>query len=146
MLFYITMWDSPFIVPVAAFAMVLGIIIAQQVAQAHKRRLQSEERLAAIARGLPLPSEPLSEPVTSEAAQRRRARSLRTAAIVLTSTSAGTAVFAFLLVWILQERDILSLAALSVVPLAIGIGLFVDYRFQTREIEQLAADSRSTNP
>lgn len=139
------MWNSPFIVPVAAFAMVLGIIIAQQLNQAHRRRLQSEERLAAIARGLPLPPEPLPEPAFSEAAQRRRARGLRTAAIVLTAVSVGTALFAFLLVWILQERDILSLAALSVVPLAIGIGLFVDYRFQIREIQQLPADSTAAN-
>lgn len=139
------MWNSPFIVPVAAFAMVLGIVIAQQLNQAHRRRLQSEERLAAISRGLPLPPEPLPEPVSTEAAQRRRARGLRTAAIVLTSTSVGTALFAFLLVWILQEREILSLAALSVVPLAIGIGLFVDYRFQTREIEQFSSGSTAGN-
>jgi membrane protein YdbS with pleckstrin-like domain len=146
MLFYIATFDSPFIVPVAAFAMVLGIIIAAQVAEYNKRRLQSEERLAAIAKGIPLPPEQLVEPMSNEAAQRRRARGLRTAAIVLISVSLGTALFAFLLVWILQENDILSLAALSVVPLAIGIGLFVDYRLQTRELEQLSADSSSLTP
>ena len=58
----------------------------------------------------------------------------------------GPALFAFLLVWILQERDIFSLAALSVIPLAIGIGLFVDYRFQIQEIERLAANSSSITP
>ena len=144
MLYLISMWASPFIVPVACFAMVLGIIVAAQVSQYQKRRLQSEERLAAIARGLPLPPEPLPEPVNYD--PRSRARGLRTAAIVLISISLGTAFFAFLLVWILQEHDVLTLAALSVVPLTLGIGFFIDYRLQIRELEYPSAESSSITP
>lgn len=134
MLYFISMWDSPFIVPVATFAMVLGIVIAGQVAQYQKRRLQSEERLAAIARGLPLPPEPQPDPISAESAQRNRIRNSRTTAIILICASLGTAIFAFLLVWILQERDILTLAALSVIPFTLGIGFFIDYRIQTSEL------------
>lgn len=137
------MWNSPFVVPVALFIMVLGIVIATRIAEYQKRRLQSEERLAAIARGIPLPPEPLPEPISNEAAQRRSARGLRTAAIVLIAVSLGTAAFAFLLVWILQNRQIYSLAAVAVIPLAIGIGLFVDYRLQMRELDRISAELRS---
>jgi hypothetical protein len=47
--------SSPFIIPVAAFAMVLGIVIVNTISGYNTRRLQSEERLAAIAKGLPIP-------------------------------------------------------------------------------------------
>jgi hypothetical protein len=45
---------SPFIVPVAACMMVLGIVVASMWAANRSREMKSQERLAAIARGLPL--------------------------------------------------------------------------------------------
>jgi hypothetical protein len=124
---------SPFIIPVAAFAMVLGIVIANNISNYHTRKLQSEERMAAIAKGLPIPEPPPAEPV-AVVDQRKRARGLRTGGIVCVAVGVGLALFSFALTWIVQEHDVLSVAAAGLIPLAIGIGLLVDYAFQMRDL------------
>jgi Domain of unknown function (DUF6249) len=128
---------SPFVVPVAAFAMVLGIIIVNTISGYHTRRLQSEERLAAIAKGIPIP-DPTPEPIPV-VDQHRRARGLRTGGIVCTSVGIGLAVFGFALTWIVGEHDVLAVSASGIIPLAVGIGLLVDYAFQKRDLEQQQA-------
>ena len=123
---------SPFVVPVAAFAMVLGIIIVNTISGYHTRRLQSEERLAAIAKGLPIP-EPTPEPIPV-VDQHRRARGLRTGGIVCVSVGLGLAFFGFALTWIVGDHDVLAVAASGIIPLAVGVGLLVDYAFQKRDL------------
>ncbi len=125
---------SPFVVPVAAFAMVLGIIIVNTISGYHTRRLQSEERMAAIAKGLPIP-EPSPEPIPV-VDQHRRARGLRTGGIVCTSVGLGLALFGFALTWIVGDHDVLAVSASGIIPLAVGIGLLVDYAFQRRDLAQ----------
>ncbi len=136
MLLMLMNYDGPFIVPLGVFAMVLGIVVASQVAEYSKRRLQAEERMAAIAKGIPLPPDPVPDPGAALLNQRNRARGLRTAGIVLVTGSIGAALFAFLLVWITQEHDALVVAACAVVPFFIGIGLLVDYWLQIRDVQQ----------
>jgi hypothetical protein len=128
---------SPFVVPVAAFAMVLGIIIVNTISGYHTRRLQSEERLAAIAKGIPIP-DPTPEPIPV-VDQHRRARGLRTGGIVCTSVGIGLALFGFALTWIVGEHEVLAVSASGIIPLAVGIGLLVDYAFQKRDLEQQQA-------
>ncbi|MES2389994.1 MAG: hypothetical protein V4555_00025, partial [Acidobacteriota bacterium] len=48
-------WQSPFIVPVAGCVMILGIVVAGIWSSIRQREMQSQERLAAIAKGMPLP-------------------------------------------------------------------------------------------
>jgi hydrogenase-4 membrane subunit HyfE len=128
--------NSPFIVPVAVFAMVLGIVIVNSISMYHTRRLQSEERLAAIAKGLPIPEpSPESIPVVD---QHRRARGLRTGGIVCVSVGIGLALFGFALTWIVGDHDVLAVSASGIIPLAVGIGLIVDYAFQKRDLAQQA--------
>ncbi len=128
---------SPFIVPVAAFAMVLGIVIVNTISGYQTRRLQSEERLAAIAKGVPIP-EPTPEPIPV-VDQHRRARGIRTGGIVCVAVGVGLSLFGFALTWIVQEHDVLVVAASGLIPLAIGVGLLVDYAFQRRDLaHQLA--------
>ncbi|HEX3472836.1 MAG TPA: DUF6249 domain-containing protein [Silvibacterium sp.] len=129
--------NSPFIIPVAAFAMVLGIIIVNTVSGYHNRRLQSEERMAAIAKGLPIP-EPSPEPIPV-VDQHRRARALRTGGIVCVAVGVGLALFSFALTWIVQEHDVLAVAAAGLIPLFIGLGLLVDYGFQIRDLKRSEA-------
>ena len=128
---------SPFVVPVAAFAMILGIIIVNTISGYHTRRLQSEERLAAIAKGIPIP-EPIPEPIPV-VDQHRRARAMRTGGIVCVATGLGLSVFGLLLTWIVQEHNVLVVAAAGLIPLAIGVGLVVDYAFQKRDVAQQQA-------
>jgi hydrogenase-4 membrane subunit HyfE len=129
---------SPFIIPVAAFAMVLGIVIVANISNYHNRRLKSEERMAAIAKGIPLPPENDLSTLVDVAAKastisgQDRARGLRTGGIVLASIGVGLALLGFCLDWILQERDVLAVSAAGLIPLVIGIGLIVDYALRNR--------------
>lgn len=132
-----SMFFSPFVIPVAAFALVLGIVIANNIANYNTRKLQSEERMAAIAKGLPLP-EPSAEPV-AVVDQRKRARGLRTGGIVCVAVGIGLALFSFALTWIVGEHDVLAVAAAGLIPLAIGVGLLVDYAFQMRDLNSSGA-------
>jgi len=135
--------SSPFIIPVAAFAMVLGIVIVANISNYHTRRLKSEERMAAIAKGIPLPPEPSSELTALGQMERlsaseeatRKARGLRTGGVVLVAVGVGMALFSFCLTWIVQERDVLSVAAAGLIPLAIGVGLLVDYALRNRTLQ-----------
>ncbi|HEX5233936.1 MAG TPA: DUF6249 domain-containing protein [Silvibacterium sp.] len=131
---------SPFIVPVAAFAMVLGIVIVANISNYHNRRLKSEERMAAIAKGIPLPPDPennLADLVdvagrASVMGGTHRARGLRSGGVVLISIGVGLGLFSLCLSWIIQEHDALVVGAAGIIPLAIGVGLLVDYALRNR--------------
>jgi hypothetical protein len=135
---------SPFIVPVASFALVACIFIAGSAAKTRKRELESQERLAAIAKGL-IPPPTLEELALTQGrpasnAIRRRAN-IRLAGIVLLGSAAGIILFFVALAAILQERDVLCGAAAGLIPLGIGIGFLVDARIQAREIDASIADT-----
>jgi len=128
-------FDSPFIIPVAALAMVLGIIIVVNIASYHTRKLKSEERMAAIAKGIPLPPDLEQIPDQSPTfTPWQRARGLRTGGIVCVSVGIGMALFSFALTWIVQEHDVLAVAAAGLIPFAIGVGLLVDYSLRARSL------------
>jgi hypothetical protein len=64
-------------------------------------------------------------------------RGSRTTALVLIGVGLGMALFGGMLAAIEHDREVLVVAAVSVIPLAIGIAFFVDYRLQKAEIERL---------
>lgn len=125
---------SPFVIPVAAFAMVLGIVIVANIANYHNRKLKSEEHMAAIAKGISLPPEVEADyaPVDPGAGSAATARGLRTGGIICISVSVGMALFSFFLSWIVQEHDVLAVAAAGLIPFAIGVGLLIDYALRTK--------------
>ncbi len=134
---------SPFIVPVASFALVACIVIASSAAKTRKRELESQERLAAIAKGL-IPPPTLEELALTQGrpasnAIRRRAN-IRLAGIVLLGSAAGIILFFVALAAILQERDVLCGAAVGLIPLGIGIGFLVDARIQSHELDATDPD------
>lgn len=102
------------IVGFAAVVMVFAIPLAAIYAMYRVRRLRTEERLAAIARGITVPM----QPELTEAARSRRA------GILLTSGAIGyTLAFALIA---RAEPDAWVAAAFGVIPLAVGIGFFLD--------------------
>ena len=131
--------NSPFIVPVASFVMVLGIVAVGAWSNSRKREMESQERLAAIAKGIVLPPTPAEiaaaqgRPATSLV---RRRANIRLAGIVLLGASAGIALFFIALASILQERDVLCGAACALIPFGIGVGFLIDTRIQSREIDE----------
>jgi len=130
--------DSPFIVPVAGCIMILGIVVAGIWSGVRTEEMKNQERLAAIARGVPLP--PTSEELAiihgkpSIDATRRRGNTRR-AGIVLLGCAGGLIMFFIALASILHVREVLCGAAAGLIPLGIGIGFLVDARIQTQELE-----------
>ena len=132
-------FNSPFIVPVASFIMVLGIVAVGAWSNARKRELESQERLAAIAKGITPP------PTAAELAATqgrpaislvRRRANIRLSGIVLLGAAAGIALFFIALAAVLRERDVLCGAACALIPFGIGVGFLIDTRIQSREIDE----------
>jgi hypothetical protein len=133
--------ESPFIVPVAGCVMILGIVLGGIWSGIRNREIQSQERLAAIAKGVPVP------PTVEELAimhgkptsdLKRRRANIRLAGIILLGAAAGLIVFFIALAAILRERDVLAGAAVGLVPLGIGLAFMIDTRIQSREIDEAA--------
>lgn len=98
----------------AAVVMSLGIPIAALYTYFRVRRLRTEERLAAIARGVDIPM----EPELSQAAHSRRN------GILLVCGALGyTATFSLIA---RVEHDAWIAASFGIIPLCVGVGYFVD--------------------
>jgi hypothetical protein len=131
--------NSPYIVPVAGCLMIFGIVAVSNWSGARTREMESQERLAAIAKGLvpPPTKEELALSQTRPASNTLRRRgNVRLGGIVLLGTAAGLILFFIALAAILGERDVLSGAAVGLIPLGIGVGFLIDARIQSREIEE----------
>ncbi len=107
----------------AAVTMVLGIPLGAMYTHYKVKNLRTEERLAAIARGVEIPMEP-------ELSQ--SARSLR-AGIRLVSGAFGYIATFGIIARIAQEPDTWSAAAFGAIPLAVGIGYFLDATLLRRD-------------
>ena len=109
------------VVGLVAVILTCGIPIAGMYTYFRVRHLRTEERLAAIARGVEIPM----QPELSEGARSRRA------GILLTAGSLGyMATFALIG---RVEQDAWTAAAFGIIPLAIGLGFFVDWALIRRD-------------
>src|ERR1700722_3521932 len=138
-------FNSPFIVPIGAFAGAIVAVIAGIWSQAHAVRVKAEQRMAMLARGMSVAE---IEQLLGSGQEEKKAptdplRSLgnvRRVGIVLVSTGVGLVLFFFALPAIIGERAILSGAAAGLIPLAIGIGFFIDYNLQKRELSRFGLE------
>jgi hypothetical protein len=142
---------SPFIVPVAGCVVGIVAIICGIWLEGHKRRIKSEERIAMISRGVPLAEiekmlgvgdeekPPVKDPLRSLGNARR-------AGIVLVSVGVGLILFFLVLTEILHVREVLSGAAAGLIPLAIGVGFFIDYTLQKRELSRFGLEVGAESP
>jgi len=110
------------VVGFAAVVMVFAVPLGALYTYYRVRRLRTEERLAAIARGVNVPM----EPELSQAAHSRRA------GILLVCASIGYTV-AFALIS-RAEPDAWVAGAFGVIPFAIGIGFFLDATLIRRDL------------
>lgn len=110
------------IVGLAAVIMIFGIPMAAMYTFYRVRRLRTDERLAALARGASIPM----EPELSEAARSRRSGILLVAgALGYMATFAVIARF---------ESEAWIAAAFGIIPLAVGLGFFLDYTLIRRDL------------
>jgi hypothetical protein len=108
-------------VGLAAVVMIFGIPMAAMYTFFRVRRLRSEERLAAIARGMEVPM----QAELSEAARSRRA------GILLVAGAIGYIVTFALIGRV--EPDAGIAATFGVIPLSVGVGFFVDHALIRRD-------------
>jgi hypothetical protein len=109
------------IVGLAAVVMIFGIPMAAMYTFFRVRKLRSEERLAAIARGMEVPM----QAELSEGARSRRA------GILLVAGAIGYIVTFTLIGRV--EPDAMIAATFGVIPLAVGVGFFVDHALIRRD-------------
>jgi uncharacterized protein DUF6249 len=111
------------LIGLVAVTLGMGVPIAALYTYYRVRRLRSEERLAAIARGVEIPM----QPELSQAAHSRRA------GILLISAAVGYIITFGLIAQLQSDRDIWTVAAFGIIPLAIGLGYIFDFSLVRRE-------------
>ena len=133
---------SPFMVPLGAFVVGIVAIVAGVTGGAYKQRLKTEQRLAMLARGM---SASEIEKVLN--ADGRAAKdplqgiaSTRRTAIVLISTGVGIMLSFLVLAWIVNDHEVLSGGAFGLIPLSIGVGFFIDYTMQKRDLSHFGLE------
>jgi hypothetical protein len=127
--------NSPFIVPVAGTIMLFGIVAVSKWSEYGARKLHSEERMAAIAQGLPLPEPPTQPKETKVADLKQRIAKIRLGGIICVTGAIAVALFFFILYLVIGQREILSGAAAALIPFGIGAGLLIDARINARDLE-----------
>ncbi len=110
------------IVGLVAVIMIFGIPIAGMYTYYRIRKLRTEERLAAMARGMGVPM----QPELSEAARSRRA------GLLLVSGALGYMITFTLIARL--EHDAWVAAAFGIIPLAVGLGFFLDSALIRRDL------------
>lgn len=110
------------IIGLAAVVMTLGIPLAAMYTFYCVRKLRTDERMAAIARGVNVPM----EPELSELARSRRAGILLVTGALGYITTFGLIARA--------ESDAWIAATFGIIPLAIGLGFFVDAYLIRRDL------------
>jgi Flp pilus assembly protein TadB len=146
---------GPYIVPVAVFAWLAIAGLVQMIGSVQKRRIQSEERMAMVQRGMTadeinLLLKPADKDIAEELAKTRDPlRSLanaRRTGVVLVSVGVGIVLFGILLSVIVRDREVLAVAGCGLIPLTIGIGFFVDYGLQRRELARFGLEVGAEQP
>lgn len=110
-------------VGLVAVIMTMGIPLGALHTYYHVRKLRSQERLAAIARGVEIPL----EPELSQGARSRRC------GILLTAFGVGY-IATFCTIARLAAPEAWTAAAFGIIPLAVGAGFFVDWTLIRRDL------------
>ncbi len=138
-------FHSPLIIPLGAFVVAIVAIVSGIWSDAHTKRIRADQRMAMLARGMSIDDieKVLGKVREEEVPVKDPLRSLsnaRRAGIVLVSTGLGLVLFFITLTAIVRERNVLAGAAAGLIPLAIGIGFFVDYNLQKRELSRFGME------
>ena len=113
------------LIGLVAVVLTCGLPVAALYTYYRVRKLRSEERLAALARGTEIPM----EPELSQFARSRRA------GILLVSGGLGFMIMFAAISRIVDEPQTLVAAAFGILPLAVGIGYFLDAALIHRDLK-----------
>jgi hypothetical protein len=140
---------SPFVVPVAGCLMILGLGCFGIYSEIDQRRIRSQERMTLLARGMSVEDiERIQRQAANEDAidPLRSLNNIRRTAMILLACGVGIIAFGLLLAAILQMRVLLIVPAAGLIPLAVGIGFFVDYKMQARDLARFGLEVNSQGP
>lgn len=140
---------SPFVVPVAGCLMILGLGVAGIYSEIDQRRIRSQERMTLLARGMSVEDiERMQRQAANDDAvdPLRTLNNIRRTAMILFSCGLGIVAFGLLLAVILQLRVLLIVPAAGLIPLAIGIGFWIDYKMQARDLARFGLEVDAQNP
>jgi hypothetical protein len=112
------------VIGLVAVVLTCGIPLALMYTYYRVRKLRTEERLAALARGTEIPM----EPELSQFARSRRA------GILLVSGGVGFIVMFAMIARVVGEPRTLVGSAFGILPLAVGLGYFVDAALIRRDL------------
>jgi len=113
------------VIGLVAVALTCGIPLALIYAFYRVRKLRTVERLAALARGAAIPM----EPELSQYAKSRRA------GVLLVSGGLGFITMFAVIARVVGEHETLVAAAFGILPLAVGIGYFLDAAMIHRDLK-----------
>jgi hypothetical protein len=148
-------WFGPYIVPVAVFIWLAVVAIAKIIGKAHSQRLQAEQRMAMVQRGMSAEQiaivlQPTIEKDEEEAVKTkdplRSLANARRAGVVLVAIGIGLGLFGYFLAEIVRDHEVLVVAASGFIPFAIGIGFLIDYNLQKRELSRFGLEVAADQP
>ena len=113
------------VIGLVAVILTCGLPVAALYTYYRVRKLRSEERLAALARGTEIPMEP-------ELSQFARSRRY---GILLVSGGLGFMIMFAVIARVVDEPHTLVAAAFGILPLAVGIGYFLDAALIHRDLK-----------
>jgi hypothetical protein len=113
------------VIGLVAVVLTCGIPAAALYTYYRVRKLRTEERLAALARGSEIPMEP-------ELSQYGRSRR---AGILLVSSGLGWTIMVAVIARIIGEPETMAGAAVGILPVAVGVGYFVDAMLIHRDMK-----------
>jgi len=145
---------GPYIVPVAVFVWLAIMGVAGIIGKAHSQRLKAEQRMAMLQRGMTAeqidlvlrPTREDGEEATRTKDPLRSLGNARRTGVILVFVGIGLTVFGWLLAEIVGDHEVLVVAAAGLIPLAIGIGFFVDYSLQKRELARFGLEVAADQP
>lgn len=113
------------LIGLVAVVLTCGLPVAALYTYYRVRKLRTEERLAALAKGAQIPM----EPELSQFARSRRA------GLLLVSGGLGFMATFAVIARVVNEPETLVAAALGILPLAVGIGYFLDAALIHRDLK-----------
>ncbi len=114
-----------YLIGLVAVVLTCGIPLAMMYTFYRVRKLRTEERLAALARGVEIPME-------REISQYARSRR---AGILLVSGGMGLILMFAMIARVAGEPETLVASAFGILPLAVGLGYFVDAALIHRDLK-----------
>jgi Flp pilus assembly protein TadB len=140
---------SPFVVPVAGCLMILGLGVAGIYSEIDQRRIRSQERMTLLARGMSVEDiERMQRQAANDDAVDpvRTLNTIRRTAMILLACGVGIIAFGLVLAVILEMRVLLIVPGAGLIPLAIGLGFWVDYKMQARDLARFGLEVDTHHP